>query len=90
MTTVLDRETQQLDSDGSPMQAHIIVTPAGNAAAKVLEARIFGLPLTALCGRVFTPQRDPRALPVCPRCKEIHDAARAINSDLCEISKLRQ
>ncbi len=65
--------------------AHIIKTePGKTATAVVLEARIEGTPLTALCGHVFVPQRDPKQLPVCPKCKEIYDLMRMMNEHLNE------
>ena len=37
------------------------------------EAMINGTPCIALCGKVWTPSRDPERYPVCPECKEIWD-----------------
>lgn len=65
--------------------AHIVKTePGENAAAKVLEARIYGTPLEALCGHVWVPSRDPRQLPVCPKCKEVYEMYRMANDGLNE------
>jgi hypothetical protein len=36
--------------------------------ADVTSAYIEGTPLTALCGHVWVPSRDPRNLPPCSRC----------------------
>ena len=49
---------------------HIINCPPdkGTAEEWVAEARIFGLPVTAICGHVFVPQRDPIKHPVCQAC----------------------
>lgn len=47
-----------------------------NAQAIILEARVMGTPLTALCGFVFVPAKDPEKLPVCEACKEMHEIAR--------------
>lgn len=59
--------------------AHIVKTePGEDAAAKVLEARIYGYAIEALCGEVFVPQRDPTKLPVCEPCKEIYDMYRMV------------
>ena len=30
-----------------------------------------GVPIRALCGKVWVPSRDPDRYPVCPRCKEL-------------------
>ena len=40
---------------------------------KIMEASVFGTPLTALCGKVWVPSRDPSRFPVCPECKEIYE-----------------
>ena len=45
---------------------------------------IKGTPLEALCGHVWVPSRDPRQLPVCPRCKEVYDLYRSFNDGLNE------
>jgi hypothetical protein len=68
---------------GEPVAAHILKTD-GDAAAKVLEARIYGTPVEALCGVVFVPQRDPSRLPLCSACKDIYDTYRAFNEGLPE------
>lgn len=53
--------------------AHIVVP-----ASAVTEAYITGATVTALCGKRWVPTRDPGRYPVCPTCKEILDAARAM------------
>jgi hypothetical protein len=40
---------------------------------KIMEASVFGTPLTALCGKVWVPSRDPSRFPVCPECKDIFE-----------------
>ncbi len=39
---------------------------------KILESAITGKPVRALCGKKWTPGRDPDKFPVCPTCKEIY------------------
>jgi hypothetical protein len=69
--------------EGEPNLAHIVkVEPGEDAAAKVLEARVTGTPLEALCGHVWVPSRDPRNRPVCARCKEVYELYRAANDGL--------
>jgi len=68
---------------GEPKVAHIVKTD-GDAAATVLEARIYGTPLEALCGVVFVPQRDPTKLPMCAACKDIYETYRVFNEGLPE------
>jgi Protein of unknown function (DUF3039) len=41
---------------------------------KIMEAMIEGTPVTALCGKVWVPSRDPKRFPVCPTCKEIFES----------------
>jgi hypothetical protein len=68
---------------GEPAVAHIVKTePEESAAAKVLEARIYGSPVEALCGHVWVPSRDPKQLPLCQKCKEIYEVYRAFNEGL--------
>jgi hypothetical protein len=78
-------DTDQVPETGEPVMAHIVKTePGESAAAKVLEARIYGTPLTALCGHVWVPSRDPTQLPLCQRCKQIYEMYRAFNDGLNE------
>jgi hypothetical protein len=80
--TVITREEDETVT-GEPKVAHIVKTD-GDAAAKVVEARIYGTPLEALCGVVFVPQRDPTKLPMCAACKDIYDTYRIFNEGLPE------
>jgi hypothetical protein len=68
---------------GEPRAAHIVKTePGESAAAKVLEARIYGTPLEALCGHVWIPSRDPKQLPLCEACKSVYEMYRMFNDGL--------
>lgn len=70
---------------GDPVVAHIVKTePGENAAAKVLEARINGTPIEALCGHVWIPSRDPKQVPMCEKCRDIYEAYRMFNDGLNE------
>jgi hypothetical protein len=78
---LLDQELETAE----PVVAHIVKTePGESAAAKVMEARIYGTPLEALCGHVWIPSRDPKQVPMCQNCKEIYDTYRAFNDGLNE------
>ena len=80
-TTVLD--TEHLLETGKPASAHIVKTdPGENATAKVLEARIYGTPVEALCVHVWVPSRDPKQLPLCEACKSIYEMYKAFNEGL--------
>lgn len=71
--------------DDEPTVAHIVKVKRGeDANAKVLEARITGTPIEALCGHVWVPARDPRQLPMCQRCREMYDLYRRFNGKLPE------
>ncbi|HEX2700963.1 MAG TPA: DUF3039 domain-containing protein [Acidimicrobiales bacterium] len=78
---VLTRPDEELRT-AEPEAAHIVKSDGGDAVARVLEARIQGTPLEALCGTVFVPQRDPTRLPLCPVCKDIYETYRAFNEGL--------
>lgn len=77
--------TEQVPQTGEPAVAHIVKTePGESATAKVMEARVYGTPLEALCGHVWVPSRDPKQLPICQACKEIYEMYRAMNDGLRE------
>lgn len=40
---------------------------------KILESAMTGLPVRALCGKMWAPNRDPEKFPVCPECKEAYE-----------------
>lgn len=42
--------------------------------AKITESAVNGIPVIALCGKVWVPNRDPKKYPVCPACKEIYES----------------
>lgn len=87
--TVLDPETDEDTSSEDGPVAHIVRTkPGEDAAAKVLEARIHGTPIEALCGHVWVPSRDPKQLPVCERCVEIYRIYRGFNDGLDETPRI--
>jgi len=41
--------------------------------SKIVESAVLGSAVVALCGKVWTPSRDPQKFPVCPTCKEIYE-----------------
>jgi hypothetical protein len=76
-------ETENVPQTAKPDAAHIVKTdPGENAAAKVLEARIMGTPIEALCGYVWVPSKDPKNLPLCEDCKSIYEMYRTFNEGL--------
>jgi len=40
---------------------------------KIVESAVTGIPVIALCGKVWVPSRDPSKFPICPDCKRIYD-----------------
>ncbi len=56
---------------GEPEVAHIA------PAADVNRAYVTGEAITALCGTVFVPTRDPSRYPVCEPCKAVLDQIKA-------------
>ncbi len=38
----------------------------------IVKSAVEGMPIEALCGKVWIPDRDPKKYPVCPTCKEIY------------------
>jgi hypothetical protein len=81
-TTLIDDTELKTDE---PHSAHIVKAgPDESAAALVLEARINGTPVEALCGHVWVPSRDPKKLPLCEPCKEIYEMYRSFNDGLNE------
>jgi hypothetical protein len=82
MSTELDEYTDVTKETEDGVYTHII--DRGNdtrpAAAIVLEARVLGIALTALCGYVFVPQRDPVKYPPCDKCVEMWEFAKDFRS----------
>jgi hypothetical protein len=69
-TTIEREEVRQLQEPGdSERFSHYV------RKEKILESAVSGMPVIALCGKVWVPSRDPSRFPVCPACKEILDKA---------------
>lgn len=79
----IDVDIDEVTETGEPTRAHIVkVGPGENASAKILEARVTGTPIEALCGYVWVPSRDPKRLPMCEECKNVYEMYRAFNDGL--------
>ena len=39
---------------------------------EVTRAMVEGIPIVALCGKVWIPFRNPEKYPICPACKQIY------------------
>ncbi|MCW4386565.1 DUF3039 domain-containing protein [Salinibacterium sp. SYSU T00001] len=73
-TDTLDRELEellfqeQLDEGDHERYSHYVNKD------KIMKSALTGRPVIALCGKVWTPGRDPQKFPVCPTCKEIYES----------------
>lgn len=68
--------------DGEPILSHIVAPDGEHKGHElVLLARIEGTPVTALCGKVWVPSRDPKRYPVCAMCAEIAKSVRGFDPD---------
>ena len=76
-----DERTVPSNTDGDHERfAHYVGARRGKSAeAMVLEARIQGTPVIALCGKKWVPSRDPHRFPVCPECAELAKGLRGAN-----------
>ncbi len=72
-TDVLDRELEELlrqeqvDDGDHDRFSHYV------KKEKILQSAITGKAVRALCGKKWTPGRDPEKFPICPACKEIYE-----------------
>lgn len=84
-TTVTEERTETEDG---PV-AHIVKTKRNeDATTKVLQARVEGTPLEALCGHVWVPSRDPKQLPVCQKCKDVYGMYQGFNDGLDDTPRM--
>ena len=64
LSTVEDQNLA-VTSDGShDMFSHYV------EKSEITYALIHGVPVVALCGKIWIPSRDPDKYPVCQTCKE--------------------
>ena len=67
-TSVLEREELREQEPGdSERFSHYVKKD------RIMSSALSGQPVVALCGKVWTPGRDPKKYPVCPTCKEIFE-----------------
>lgn len=71
-TGVLEREEtrEQAQPGDHERYAHYV------RKDKILASAVSGQPVVALCGKVWTPGRDPSKFPICPACKAIYEQLR--------------
>jgi len=39
----------------------------------ILKAHVEGVPVKAICGKVWVPHKDPEKYPICPDCQKIYE-----------------
>jgi len=77
LSPVLDEVTEETD----PIFSHIIERDDNASAhARIMEARVNGTPVTALCGHVWVPSRNPENHPICQKCLELYEMAKDLRS----------
>ncbi len=62
------KEAQQLiasDNGDHDLFAHYVLKE------DALRSAVEGVPIMALCGKIWVPTRNPESYPVCPTCLEI-------------------
>lgn len=65
--TLTEVAPAQLSHGDSERLSHYVL------AKDSMEGYVYGAAITALCGKVWVPSRDPLKFPVCPECKTIYD-----------------
>ena len=65
-TALLEREERREEPGDHERYAHYV------RKDKAMQSAVEGTPVVALCGKVWTPMRNPDRYPICPICKEIY------------------
>ena len=63
----LSYDTITVHMQGKDMFAHYA------EAEEITRALVEGIPIVAMCGKIWIPTRAPDSFPICPRCKEMYD-----------------
>lgn len=66
-TAVLERTEEQKAPGDDERFAHYV------RKDRITQSAVEGGPVVALCGKVWTPVRNPDKYPVCPTCKAIFE-----------------
>lgn len=67
-STLLEEQIQNLEPGDHERYAHYV------KKERIVESAVLGNAVTALCGKVWVPSRDPQKFPVCPTCKDIYES----------------
>ena len=76
-TDLLTRPSEELleDDGGHDRFSHYV------KKEKIVESAVSGKSVKALCGKKWTPSRDPEKYPICPTCKEIFAGLKSAPED---------
>ena len=67
-STVVLEETREEKAPGDDERyAHYV------RKERMLQSAVEGGPVVALCGKIWTPVRNPDKYPICPTCKAIYE-----------------
>lgn len=66
-TTLVEEQVTGMEPGDHERYSHYV------RKEKIVESAVLGIPVIALCGKVWVPGRDPKKFPVCPTCKEIYE-----------------
>ena len=77
MSTMMQERVEVVTTDDPGNATHIVRIPPHlegktTPQAYVMEARVMGTEVEALCGHRWVPQRDPKQYPICQRCMDIY------------------
>lgn len=72
-TDLLDRELEKLLEDAQIEDGDHERFSHYVPKDKILQSAMTGKPVRALCGKKWTPSRDPEKFPVCPDCKKVYE-----------------
>ena len=64
--TVIEPRLTESDEGDHDRFAHYV------RKADIVRSAVEGVPVIALCGKKWIPNRNPDNFPVCPSCKEIY------------------
>lgn len=74
LSEVIATNTDETTSQDNPIMSHIVSKKDDDTRtvqAILMEARINGTAVEALCGHVFVPSRDPQKYPPCQKCVDL-------------------
>lgn len=67
MSTELENVTSNITQDGDHDKfAHYAEKD------EIMKAFVHGVPIIALCGKIWVPTRDGSLFPICPDCEKVY------------------